>query len=372
TVGLKTDFSGSATDIRLSHLAVVLDDTRMTGNLAIQEFSDPDIAFDLAVDRINADRYLPPADKGAAGKKQAARPVTPETAAAGAAVQIPVETLRALKLEAVLAIEELIVSGAALSQVRATVTARDGIVTTAPLTASLYQGTYDGKVVLDATGDIPGLVVDTSLKGVQVEPLLADMTQNARLRGTGDVTASVTTSGRDVDDLKRNLNGTLSFAFKNGAVKGFNVGKFLRGLKSVRDSRTFAVSEQEETDFTELTGNPVVKNGVIFLDDLSGKSPALRVSGTGIVADIVRETIDYKAMVTVVETSKGQAGGELAELAGVTVPIYIKGPLANPSIAPDIKEVITRIFTGTSSEPVDQLKQSVEKEVNRFLKKFSN
>lgn len=372
TVGLKTDFSGSTTDIRLTHLAVVLDDTQMTGNLAIQEFSDPDIAFDLAVDRINADRYLPPADKGAAGKKQAARPVTPETAAAGAAAQIPVATLRALKLDAALAIEELIVSGAALSQVRVKVTARDGILTKAPLSANLYQGTYDGKVVLDATGEIPILAIDTSLKGVQVEPLLTDMTQNARIRGTGDVTASLTTSGLDVDALKRHLNGAMSFSFKNGAVKGFNVGKFLRGLKSVRDTRTFTVSEQEETDFTELTGNPVVKNGVISLDDLSGKSPALRVSGTGIVADIVRESIDYKAMVTVVETSKGQAGSELAELAGVTVPIYVKGPLADPSITPDIREVITRIFTGASPEAVDQLKQSMEKEVGRFLKKFSN
>ena len=371
-VELKTDFSGSATDIRLTHLAAVLDDTRMTGNLAVQEFSDPDIIFDLAVDRFNADRYLPPGDKAAAGKKQAARPVTPEIAAAGAVAQIPVKTLRALKLKAFLAIEELIVSGAALSQVRVTVTAKDGILTTAPVTANLYQGTYDGKVVLDATGDIPKLAVDTSLKGVAVEPLMADMTQKTWIRGTGDVTAALTTSGQDVDDLKRHLNGTLSFSFKDGAVKGFNVGKFLRSLKSVRDSRTFTVSEQEETDFTELTGNPVVKNGVIFLDDLSGKSPALRVSGTGVVADIVRETIDYKAMITVVETSRGQAGSDLAELAGLTVPIFVKGPLAGPSITPDIKEVVLRIFTDPSSESVDQLKQSVEKEVNRFLKKFSN
>ena len=92
---------------------------------------------------------------------------------------------------------------------------------------------------------------------------------------------------------------------------------------------------------------------------------------TGTVVDIIHKTIDYKAIITVVETSKGQAGSELTELAGLPVPIYIRGPLTNPAILPDIKGVITSIFTDPSSESVEKLKQSVEKEMGRFLKKFS-
>ncbi len=370
-VGLETQFSGSATAIALTRLSAVLDDTQMNGDLNIQGFSDPDITCNLAVDQINADRYMPPPAKDASGKKQPAPPKTPETAAAGAAALIPVEMLRALKLKASLAIEDLVVSGAALSRVRVNVAAKDGILTKAPLSANLYKGTYDGKVVLDASGDIPELTIDTTLKGVEVEPLLMDMTRNALIRGTGDVTAALTTRGAAVDAMKQNLNGNLSFSFKNGAIKGFNAGKFLRSLKSLREKQTLAVAEQEETDFTALTGNPVVKNGVVFLDDLSGKSPALRISGTGILADIVKETIDYKAVITVVETSKGQTGKELTELAGIPVSIFIKGPLADPSITPDIKGVITKIFTDTDSEAVQQLKKGVEKELGRFLKKFS-
>ncbi|MCA1785601.1 MAG: AsmA family protein, partial [Desulfobacteraceae bacterium] len=358
--------------IRLTDLAAVLDDSQMNGNFSIQDFSNPDITCDLTVDKINVDRYMPDAPEDPGGKKQPARPVTPETAVAAAAVQIPVELLRALQLKAVLAIEDLVVSGAKLSQVRVQVNAKDGILTKDPLSANLYKGTYAGRVVLDATKDIPKLAIETTLKGVEVEPLLMDMTQNALVRGTGDVTAALTTTGLDVDAMKQNLNGNMAFSFTNGAIKGFNAGKFLRSLKSLRESRTFAVSEQEETDFTELTGNPVVKKGVVFLDDLAGKSPALRVSGTGIVADIVTQTIDYKAVITVVETSKGQAGRELTELAGVSVPIFVKGPLSDPSIQPDITGVITSILTNAPPETVDKLKKSVEKELGRFLKGLSN
>ena len=370
-VGLETAFAGSVADFRLTGLSGILDDTKMTGSMAINSFSDPDFALDLNVDRINLDRYLPPQNPDAQGKKQASKPVTPETVAAGAGTEIPVEQLRNLKINASLSVGDLVVSGASLSDVRATLTAKDGIIDAAPLSANLYNGDYDGKVKLNAAGDIPEITVDSTLKGIEVEPLLTDMTDKAMIRGTGDVTAALSTRGISVDAMKQQLNGTMSFSFKNGAVKGFNVGKFLRGLKSLRDKQTFSVSEEEETDFTELTGNPKVTSGVVTLDDLSGKSPALRVSGTGTLVDIVKETIDYKAVITVVETSKGQAGKELTELAGLPIPIHVKGPLTDPAIQPDLKGVITSIFTGTSPESVEQLKQGVEKEVGRFLKKLT-
>ncbi len=371
-VGLETAFAGSVSDIRLTGLSGVLDDTTVKGNMAVTHFSDPDITLDLNVDRINVDRYLPPPSPDAQGNKQASKPVTPETAAAGAVTEIPVEQLRNLKVNASLSVGDLVVSGASLSDVRATLTARDGIIDAAPLSATLYNGAYGGKVKLNAAGDIPEITVDSTLKGIEVEPLLTDMTDKAMIRGNGDVTAALTTRGVSVDAMKQQLNGNLSFSFRNGAVKGFNAGKFLRSLKSLRDNQTFSVSEEEETDFTELTGNPKVTGGVVTLDDLSGKSPALRVSGTGMLVDIVKETIDYKAVITVVETSKGQAGKELTELAGLPIPIHVKGPLTDPAIQPDIKGVITSIFTGTSPEAVEELKKSVEKEVGRFLKKLSN
>ncbi|MFN2358462.1 MAG: hypothetical protein ABR534_12065, partial [Desulfotignum sp.] len=123
---------------RLTGLAAVLDDSQMNGNLAVQDFSNPDITCDLAIDKINVDRYMPQTPEGRGGKKQPVRPVTPETAAAAAAVQLPVELLRALQLKAVLAIEDLVVSGAKLSKVRVQVNAKDGILTKDPLSANLY------------------------------------------------------------------------------------------------------------------------------------------------------------------------------------------------------------------------------------------
>ena len=126
-----------------------------------------------------------------------------------------------------------------------------------------------------------------------------------------------------------------------GAVKGFNIGKFLRRLKQLRGNLSLNVSDQEETDFAEITGNPTVTNGVVYLNDLMGKSPAFRIQGKGMLADLIKETINYDASVTVVETSKGQAGKELAQLEGITLPIKISGSLNSPKVKPDISGIVT-------------------------------
>lgn len=410
---LFSDFSGSAAEILLKNLTLIMDQSQAQGEFGIKNFQDPSVWFDLAIDRLNMDRYLPAVQergeksgktgKGLGGEPSQNLAATPETLLAAAALQIPVETLRAFKARGKLTLEELIVSNARLHQVKVNLDAQDGKITLAPLSAALYQGSYTGKLLLDVTGKLPRLNLESALKGVELEPLLNDYTGSARIRGRGDMTAALTTSGRDGEAMKRNVNGPMSFVFKNGAVKGFNAGKFLRSLKSLRDNQSLQVAEEEETDFTALTGNPLVKNGVVILNDLEGKSPALRVTGTGILADIVQETIDYKAMVTVVETSKGQAGKELAELAGITIPIYIRGPVADPTITPDIGSVISILATREImeklskkldiktpepvpaqdtqeqktkepplSDPLNQLKKSIEKELGNILKGLSN
>ena len=209
-VALKTGFSGSPTLIHLKDLRAGLDETTLTGNFSVLDVKSQDLQFDLKIDRLNADKYLPPVQKGQ--KKKIA---TPETVA-GAATRLPVETLRALKVKGDLVIGKLTINQARLSNVRFSIRANAGKIKLVPLTADLYQGNYNGDIFLDAAGKIPKLTLDTSLKGIEAEPLLKDVTGNAKLKGKGDFTASLITAGADTDAMKKALNGQMSFIFQNG------------------------------------------------------------------------------------------------------------------------------------------------------------
>jgi AsmA protein len=149
------------------------------------------------------------------------------------------------------------------------------------------------------------------------------------LEGTGHVNADVNAAGATVGAMRSALAGTVALQVRDGAVKGFNLAKTLRQAKAALAMKSGdAVSQAnatEKTDFSELTASARIAGGVATSDDLDIKSPFLRIGGAGRF-DIGRGTIDYTARATVVESSKGQEGAELAALKGVTVPVQLSGP----------------------------------------------
>ncbi|MCC7412677.1 MAG: AsmA family protein [Gammaproteobacteria bacterium] len=324
-VALRTDIAGTADSVSLSKLALTLDETSITGDLAVQGFADPDIQFGLGIDKLNADRYLPPKTPGKAGA-----PPTPEAAAAGAA-QLPIETLRALKLKGNLAIGQLELSGAKMTDVKVSVNARDGRLGIDPAAARLYQGRYDGKVHLDATGKQVKLDVSSTLAGVQLGPLLRDYARNDKLEGVGSVSLNLTAAGRDSDALIRTLNGNGSFEVKNGILHGIDARKVLEQAEIIFESkdvtRIAALKQQGgDTNFEQLTGTLDVKNGVVFNNDLILRSPGILATGDGMLANLVTGQMKYKIEVGV-EQGRTVAGTDTYNLGGYKIPIRCAGAL---------------------------------------------
>ena len=89
-----------------------------------------------------------------------------------------------------------------------------------------------------------------------------------------------------------------------------------------------------------MTGSFAIQNGVAHNNDLSMKSPLLRVSGEGDI-NIGEDTVNYLVKAAVVGTLTGQDGRAVNELRGVTVPVRAKGPLTTPSFALDFNAMLT-------------------------------
>ena len=134
-----------------------LDDTRLDGEFSMTETAlRPVTKFDLNVDQIDLDRYLPPDSQ--------ARQANGEGAALLA--------LAATDLDGELGIDRLVVSKARLDGFRMRLTSRDGVLRADPVTAALYEGRLTAAAVLDANPDLPTLTLNTELTGIQAEPML--------------------------------------------------------------------------------------------------------------------------------------------------------------------------------------------------------
>jgi len=107
----------------------------------------------------------------------------------------------------------------------------------------------------------------------------------------------------------------------------------------------------KKTDFSEASASFAIKQGVARNDDLTAKSPFIRLGGAGDI-DIGASTINYLAKASLVATSKGQGGQDLSRLANVTVPVKLTGPLEKPNVEVDYGALAAAAGIGAVQEKI--------------------
>ncbi|MFN2382227.1 MAG: AsmA family protein [Guyparkeria sp.] len=343
-------------------LHVTLDGNELTGRAGIDDLESGRLFARLEGGDLDVNSYLAP--KGAGDGKAASDSDNGGSAQGGAAatnaeIELPVEMLRGLNLDARLQLASLRYEDYRLSSPVVHLTATGGQLQLAELSADAFDGSIDASGGLDVRGEVPSYAGKGRVRGVSLQPLLTAVMDEDRLLGTGDVSFDVDTQGKRVDQLKAGLDGTADFALRDGKVKGFDVGYLLRRAQARLEGKTEPEPEEMATDFTAVTATATIRNGVINNDDLSGSSPLLRVAGEGKV-DLPREEIDYGLTATVVNTATGQGGKELERLKQIPVPIRIKGPFSDPSISLDLESLAKEAAKG-------EAKKRVEEEIDKRL-----
>ncbi len=359
--------------LKLDPLSVQLDESKLTGQVHLLDTAGPVVRTRMELDQIDLDRYLPPAvgDQASAPKSaEAAAPApSPDSEATPAAAAAdPFAPLRTLDFEGEFTIGKLTLTKARMSNVTSKVVSRKGVLKVNPMSAQLYQGNFTGSAVLDASGTQPLLHAKETLTGIQVGPLLQDLVGEARLTGRGEVHADIRTTGLTEQEIRRSLTGTSRFAFRDGALQGVNIAQIIRDASSALGlgSGKFDTGTPGQTDFSELGASLTMNNGVIRNDDLHAKSPLLRIAGRGQV-DLPKDTIDYRLMTELVGSLAGQGGKGRDELAGIPIPVRIRGSLADPSYEPDLEDLLRARAQAELDKRKDEVQEKAEKEIRKSL-----
>lgn len=377
-----------------------IDESKVRGQAAITRASPLALTFDLDADRLDVDRLMGRAPAAQAPATQAtgqAKPAadqTAGTAAQGAQAPAPrqpagsdadgdridLSALEGIDVSGKIRVGALTLLDLHSSQVQAAVKVAGGRLEVAPISAQLYDGRLEGSLSAQAAAN-PVFAVRQTLTGVALGPLLRDAAQIDTLEGKGTVRADLRATGATVEALKKALNGTASVQLADGAVKGVDIAGTIRSVRTrlaeLRGKTVQSSNKNEKTDFSELTATFKVTNGVARNDDLSMKSPLLRVQGAGDI-DIGANRLDYALKATLVGTTKGQGGRDVAELAGITVPVQLTGTLDSPQWSIDfaglaaglaekkLKDEVLKRIPGAAGQP--EGKPAIEDAIKDRLK----
>ena len=319
-----------------------LDEARVEGRLRVTGIEKKSVSFNLRIEGLDADRFLPAKKDGEAAKeapKDAAKDavIDPATGQPRKDELFPVDTLRGLSLDGQLSAERFKVKGLRFASLRVPMSAQNGVLEVGQVDARLYDGSLKGTLRVDAQGAQPVVTLTLAVDRVQARPLFTDLNNKpSGLAGALflDTPSPLVCQGNSVPALKGTLLGRATFAIKDGVFPGVNmIASVNEATQKAKQAATgVEAGSERSTKFGSITGTAVITGGVVAVNDLDVKAPFLRADGKGTV-NLVNKEVDYTVQARVVPSSEGQGGS--SGLLGLVVPIRVIGPYDNPSYGTD-------------------------------------
>ncbi len=364
-VSFKAHIKGNPSSISLSNAVVGLDDSQLKFSASAKQFSRPDLKFDINLDKIDLDRYIPesPAKESSPEKTKSSAPSKKKT---------NYEPLRKLVLDGKIKAGKIKAGGATVEDVDIHILAKDGIITIDPLDLNLYQGNIASKLKLNVQKNNPKTKITIDAKGIQAGPLMKDVLEKELLEGTLKADIELAMKGEKSAMIKKTLTGRGELLFTDGAVIGIDLANIVRNIQTKLGGGE-ELEKKPRTDFAALKIPFTAKKGLINTSGSSLKSPLIRVLVTG-KANLVKEMLDFRVEPKFVATLKGQ--GDTTQRSGLMVPVLITGSFASPKIRPDLEGMIKGDLTkeitdltkgaGTKEEQKEKV-EDIKKQIKSLL-----
>lgn len=206
-----------------------------------------------------------------------------------------------------LSVKEMKTKDFAVSDVRAKVTVAAGVCEIRPFTMRLFGGAGEGGIRVDLSGEKTALKVNYTLAKFRAEDPLAALAQKKYLSGPMTVTPDLSLRGRNADEMKRSLSGTVSLRGDGLTLHGMDidgilskaeeaqklnladVGAFLltgplgsAAVKGYRYGGLYRSATREgETRITRLVSDWTVRDGVAEARDVAFSTGKTRIALKG-------------------------------------------------------------------------------------------
>ncbi len=322
-----TRFNVTKDRAALTDVVLALDDSKITGNFTLEGLDNPAYRFALVVDRVDADRYLPPK----------ARDANAGEATAG---DIELPQNNTMNLDGTMEIGSLTLAGMQFQTVATRVLIGNGDAKLENARARLYGGEFKGNFHVRAAGSEPGLALDGSASGLQLQPLIEALTgEAANFSGTGNFDLDLAGSGRTVIQNVQTASGNVSFAMRDGTIKGFNLARTLCQAYNATQRVAGPGEQPKETAYEVIQGTAAVMAGAARSQDLLARTSFMDIAGRGTLT-LVEQRLDYdvdakltgKIAIPGCQTMDGLVGG--------SIPFNIRGTVTEPTITPDFSKLI--------------------------------
>jgi hypothetical protein len=215
-------------------------------------------------------------------------------------------------------------------------------VSLSPLSLRVFGGAVQGKVDADIGRSVPQLRLSGRLEGFDISEVMKATGSPGSVTGRLTGTSSLVADGTDAEALIRSARGTIGAAITDGTLPGLDM---VRTIVLAFGKPSGAPAQGLGSAFSRLVGTFTLADGILATDNLRLASRDFDMQGSGTLR-LGSGEVNSTATVVLSEELTAQAGTDLRRYAQdngrVTVPVTIRGPIAKPTVFPDIAAATRR------------------------------
>ncbi|MDX1734719.1 MAG: AsmA family protein [Halioglobus sp.] len=343
-----------------TQVALELGDMRGQGKLRYASFESPQIDADLALNLFD------PVLLALAGPEAAAS--AEDAPAANGDEALPLDALRAIDTRAALTIDTARFDAHEVTGLKVRLRAVEGLVDLRELTGTVHGGQLQARATLNGRLNTATLDTRGSVKSLDLASAMAASGAPDLVRGSAGLSWQLSGRGASSNALTRSLAGPIQLDTSDVVLLGTSVEKMLCQVVALTNNQQLtAGSFPADTQFTDISANVQLTDGVARLDPLRAEMANVKFTGDGSF-DLLEQDFeaDFRGRLSRTLEELDPACKVSKQLAAIDIPVACEGNLAGEPAR----------WCGVNSEKiirdlaVFEGKRKLEKKANKFLNKF--
>ncbi|MDD7805702.1 MAG: AsmA family protein [Endozoicomonas sp. (ex Botrylloides leachii)] len=288
-VSFSTHLQSNGKSLNLSKIKLKVDNFSLNGFFTVTDFNKQAANFKFTGSNINLNDYMSVTTKEKNSHQNQSTAVTEVKQMP----LIPENLLKGLNVIGSISLASMKADKLTFDQPSLKIKSLKGIAHI-DITSKFYEGTIKINNIIDVNEkNLPKLSSDAHLKRVNLQSMANSIPALNFVQGVVNADMSLKTQGQFKSALMHNLNGVASFVVDQGAFTGANFNKMVcESIAKIRKKKLENAQWSKETEFQNLSGTLVIRNGIAMNNDLIADLSILNFRGYGQI-NLVDQSLDY-------------------------------------------------------------------------------
>ena len=146
-MNMQANFTAGMDSVAISNIVMGIDNSILNGQVSVKQFAKPAVRFELALDTLNADSYMPPMPENAEAVEVASSTESAATAEE-VDIELPIEMLKELDVQGTFKLAAMQAMNLKFNNFETSLNIQSGVIALNPINIDMYQGQFRGQAGL--------------------------------------------------------------------------------------------------------------------------------------------------------------------------------------------------------------------------------